>query len=100
LAMPMVAPPVQAAGECAAITNVEQRLVCIEQKVDGILSPAAGAAAPAGAAPAAAAPAAAAGPDCGIGGQISCPTDTGGTVCTFAATDPANCGALAEKCAA
>ena len=32
------APSAYAAGECAKITNVEERLVCIEKKVDAVPS--------------------------------------------------------------
>jgi hypothetical protein len=35
---PMILPAAHAAGECAKITNVEERLTCIEKKADSVPS--------------------------------------------------------------
>ena len=86
IAMPMAAPPVQAAGECAAITNLEQRLVCIEKKVDA-LTPA-----PVFTAPPAVISVTPPASTCGSG-QTSC-----GGVCTDTATNFSNCGGCGRSC--
>src|SRR5262249_11341146 len=86
IAVPMAAPPVQAAGECAAITDLEQRLVCIEKKGDA-LSPTPVLTTP----PAVISVTPPAG-TCGSR-QTSC-----GGVCTDTATNFSNCGGCGRSC--
>jgi stigma-specific protein Stig1 len=89
----MTAPPVQAAGECARITNVEDRLVCIEQKIDAASSPSRPPAVspPAVSSPGVSSPAAG-GPTC-ASGQSSC-----AGACVDTSTDLANCGRCGGRC--